>query len=68
MLLMRNRTVLTDEQSKVLCEFYKTNPFPDNDDKQKLEQMTGLTKKVISVWFQNRRQRHKKEMMHMQSF
>nr|CAH7722251.1 unnamed protein product [Callosobruchus chinensis] len=60
MLLMRNRTVLTDEQSKVLCEFYKTNPFPDNDDKQKLEQMTGLTKKVISVWFQNRRQRHKK--------
>ncbi|KAG5890748.1 hypothetical protein JTB14_013095 [Gonioctena quinquepunctata] len=59
-LFMRNRTVINDEQTDILKRVYMTQPFPNTDIKKKLAQDLGLPYKVITVWFQNRRQNDKR--------
>lgn len=64
---IRNRTVITERQVEILKACYLINAFPDNEQKRQLVEMTGLSKKVVTVWFQNRRQLDKKKQMNSAS-
>ena len=57
----RVRTVLTEHQLQTLRSIYSTNPRPDALLKEQLCELTGLSPRVIRVWFQNRRCKDKKK-------
>jgi len=56
----RVRTVLTENQLRVLRTCYAVCPRPDPVTRDQLIAMTGLASRVIRVWFQNRRCKDKK--------
>jgi len=41
--------------------FFNANPRPDALMKEQLVEMTGLSPRVIRVWFQNKRCKHNKK-------
>ena len=51
----RARTVLSEKQLSILKTCYSANPRPDALMKEQLVEMTGLSPRVIRVWFQNKR-------------
>ena len=55
-----NRTRFTDYQIKVLQEYFEQNAYPKDDDLEKLSKMLNLSPRVIVVWFQNARQKARK--------
>lgn len=57
----RIRTVLTEQQLQTLRSVYSNNPRPDALLKEQLCELTGLSPRVIRVWFQNRRCKDKKK-------
>ena len=57
----RVRTVLTEKQLSLLKNCYTVNPRPDALVKEQLVEMTGLSPRVIRVWFQNKRCKDKKK-------
>ncbi len=58
----RVRTVLTEKQLNLLKTCYHANPRPDALMKEQLVEMTGLSPRVVRVWFQNKRCKDKKKM------
>jgi len=56
----RARTVLSEKQLNILKTCYSANPRPDALMKEQLTEMTGLSPRVIRVWFQNKRCKDKK--------
>jgi len=56
----RIRTVLTEYQLRVLRTCYAVSPRPDAATRDQLIEMTGLSARVIRVWFQNKRCKDKK--------
>ena len=56
----RVRTVLTEKQLSQMKSCYDANPRPDALMKEQLVEMTGLSSRVIRVWFQNKRCKDKK--------
>lgn len=58
----RVRTVLTEKQLSLLKSCYAANPRPDALMKEQLVEMTGLSPRVVRVWFQNKRCKDKKKM------
>lgn len=54
------RTVLSETQLRILKQMYATNTRPDSLTKEQLSEMTGLSARVIRVWFQNKRCKDKK--------
>ncbi|KAK2177860.1 hypothetical protein NP493_575g01067 [Ridgeia piscesae] len=56
----RVRTVLNEKQLHTLRTCYGANPRPDALMKEQLTEMTGLSSRVIRVWFQNKRCKDKK--------
>ena len=63
----RVRTVLTEKQLSLLKSCYNANPRPDALMKEQLVEMTGLSPRVIRVWFQNKRCKDKKRHVREQS-
>ncbi|XP_063067201.1 insulin gene enhancer protein ISL-1-like [Engraulis encrasicolus] len=61
----RVRTVLSKTQLHMLQTCYSANPRPDALVKEQLVEMTGLTSRVIRVWFQNKRCKDKKRSTHL---
>ncbi|XP_065059565.1 insulin gene enhancer protein ISL-1-like [Rhopilema esculentum] len=59
----RVRTVLNEKQLSTLKRCYAANPRPDSVMKEQLVDLTGLSSRVIRVWFQNKRCKDKKKMM-----
>lgn len=57
----RVRTVLNEKQLSVLTSCYKINSRPDALLREQLVEMTGLSPRVIRVWFQNKRCKDKKK-------
>lgn len=54
------RTRFSDFQLKVLQDFFDRNAYPKDDDLDKLSQLLDLSTRVIVVWFQNARQKARK--------
>ncbi|XP_051916404.1 insulin gene enhancer protein isl-2a isoform X2 [Hippocampus zosterae] len=61
----RVRTVLNEKQLHTLRTCYNANPRPDALMKEQLVEMTGLSPRVIRVWFQNKRCKDKKKSILM---
>ncbi|XP_046661681.1 insulin gene enhancer protein isl-1 isoform X4 [Homalodisca vitripennis] len=61
----RVRTVLNEKQLHTLRTCYNANPRPDALMKEQLVEMTGLSPRVIRVWFQNKRCKDKKRAIAM---
>ena len=61
----RVRTVLNEKQLHTLRTCYAANPRPDALMKEQLVEMTGLSPRVIRVWFQNKRCKDKKKAILM---
>ncbi len=59
----RIRTVLNEAQLKILKHMYNQNQRPDTVTKEHLVEMTGLSARVIRVWFQNKRCKDKKRQI-----
>nr|XP_019935354.1 PREDICTED: insulin gene enhancer protein ISL-3 isoform X4 [Paralichthys olivaceus] len=59
----RVRTVLNEKQLHTLRTCYNANPRPDALMKEQLVEMTGLSPRVIRVWFQNKRCKDKKKTL-----
>ena len=55
------RTVLSEQQLQTLRTVYASNPRPDALLKEQLVEITGLSPRVIRVWFQNKRCKDKKK-------
>lgn len=49
----------------ILRTCYNANPRPDALMKEQLVEMTGLSPRVIRVWFQNKRCKDKKKTIQM---
>lgn len=63
----RVRTVLSESQLHMLQTCYSANPRPDALMKEHLVEMTGLSPRVIRVWFQNKRCKDKKRGLMMRN-
>ncbi|XP_047738572.1 homeobox protein vab-7 [Hyalella azteca] len=63
---VRIRTVMTERQINTLKSSYEMNDRPDALQKERLIDVTGLTHRVIRVWFQNKRCKEKKRRIKMQ--
>ncbi|KAK3592289.1 hypothetical protein CHS0354_032679, partial [Potamilus streckersoni] len=59
----RVRTTFTEEQIQVLQANFNLDSNPDGQDLERIAQITGLTKRVTQVWFQNSRARQKKQQL-----
>lgn len=57
--------MLTEQQLKILKQMYGNNQRPDAMTKEQLVEMTGLSARVIRVWFQNKRCKDKKRQAAM---
>ncbi|KAL3870697.1 hypothetical protein ACJMK2_038741 [Sinanodonta woodiana] len=59
----RVRTTFTEEQIQVLQANFNLDSNPDGQDLERIAHITGLSKRVTQVWFQNSRARQKKQQL-----
>ncbi|XP_044756090.1 zinc finger protein 1 isoform X2 [Coccinella septempunctata] len=58
---VRVRSLISDEQLKILKESYAQNPRPKREDLEKIAASIGFAVRVVQVWFQNTRARDRRE-------
>lgn len=58
---VRVRSLISDEQLKVLKDHYKNNQRPKREDLEKIADTIGFPVRVVQVWFQNTRARDRRE-------
>ncbi|KAI6173976.1 LIM homeobox transcription factor 1-beta [Aphelenchoides besseyi] len=63
----RPRTILNASQRKAFKLAYQTSPKPTRKVREQLAKETGLSVRVVQVWFQNRRAADKKEQRKLES-
>lgn len=56
----RVRTTFTEDQLQILQANFQIDSNPDGQDLERIASLTGLSKRVTQVWFQNSRARQKK--------
>merc|ERR1712088_71664 len=54
----RNRTTFTDEQIHILQANFQLDCNPDGQDLERIADISGLSKRVVQVWFHNARGQH----------
>lgn len=57
------RTIIDKQKTEILQAVFDVNMFPSKAIKERLEKVTGLPQRVISVWFQNKRSKYNKLRM-----
>jgi len=57
----RGRSVFTSAQITHLEAYFNVNEYIDGERKQELSRLTNISEQQIKVWFQNRRQKKKRE-------
>ncbi|KFM60346.1 LIM/homeobox protein Lhx9, partial [Stegodyphus mimosarum] len=57
----RKRTTFDSRQLHVMQSYFSMCGNPSNKDLEQLAQTTGLSERVIKVWFQNARARQRRE-------
>jgi len=62
----RNRTSFKHHQLRIMKTFFSQNHNPDSKGLKLLAQKTGLTKRVLQVWFQNARAKHRRTLLQEQ--
>lgn len=58
----------TSLQKRVLQELYKYTDFPSTTTREELALLLGLPYRSIQVWFQNKRQKHRKNSLLDESY
>jgi len=64
--IKRNRTSFKPDQLRQMKEYFKRNMNPDSKELRELAFETGLNKRVLQVWFQNSRAKHRKSFKKQQ--
>lgn len=59
----RVRTTFTEDQLSILQTHFQIDSNPDGQDLERIATITGLSKRVTQVWFQNSRARQKKYLV-----
>lgn len=59
----RVRTTFTEDQLAILQTHFQSDSNPDGQDLERIATITGLSKRVTQVWFQNSRARQKKYLI-----
>ena len=57
----RKKTSFTTIQKSILQGQFLTNAYPSKLKREAIAEETGLTPRIVSVWFQNQRQRENKK-------
>ncbi|XP_067280732.1 LIM/homeobox protein Lhx2a [Pseudorasbora parva] len=63
----RMRTSFKHHQLRSMQSFFTHNHNPDAKDLKELSQKTGLTKRVLQVWFQNARAKFRRNCLYQES-
>ncbi|XP_035684412.1 LIM/homeobox protein Lhx9-like isoform X1 [Branchiostoma floridae] len=63
----RMRTSFKHHQLRAMKSYFALNHNPDAKDLKQLAQKTGLTKRVLQVWFQNARAKYRRNLLRQQS-
>lgn len=59
----RMRTSFKHHQLRTMKSYFSVNHNPDAKDLKQLAQKTGLTKRVLQVWFQNARAKYRRTVL-----
>ncbi|CDW61053.1 LIM:homeobox protein Lhx9 [Trichuris trichiura] len=59
----RMRTSFKQQQLRTMRAYFQLNHNPDAKDLKHLAQKTGLTKRILQVWFQNARAKFRRNIM-----
>ncbi|XP_035246020.1 LIM/homeobox protein Lhx2-like [Anguilla anguilla] len=63
----RMRTSFKHHQLRTMKSYFAINHNPDAKDLKQLSQKTGLTKRVLQVWFQNARAKFRRNLLRQES-
>ncbi|KAJ8384877.1 hypothetical protein AAFF_G00196850 [Aldrovandia affinis] len=63
----RMRTSFKHHQLRTMKSYFAINHNPDAKDLKQLSQKTGLTKRVLQVWFQNARAKFRRNLLRHES-
>ncbi|XP_034231697.1 LIM/homeobox protein Lhx9-like, partial [Thrips palmi] len=63
----RMRTSFKHHQLRTMKSYFAVNQNPDAKDLKQLAQKTGLSKRVLQVWFQNARAKWRRNMMRQEN-